>query len=378
VVAVECIFTWYGLADLWAQEGLPFVLGHALDMQAIHGGKAKHATLDAHKIAALRRGGMRPQADVYPAAMRATRDLLRRRIHLMRKRAELFAHVQNTNRQYHLPEIGTKIAYQANRDGVAERFADPAVQKSLEVDLALITYYEQLLTDLELTIGNSAKQHDAHTFYRLRSIPGVGKIFALVLLYAIHDIHRFPRVQDFGSYGRLVKSAKESAGKRLGTSGKKIGNAYLKWAFSEAAALCLRKNPAGQKRLARVEHKHGKGKALTILAHRRARAVYCMLKRQTAFEMEKFLHGYRSRAGEPDASLDTHGISLNRACLQSCLTASLNAKACLGLVSRSLGPLMGHPLWLLNKQRESRGGDVGCPSPEPDANWQAELASPRR
>jgi transposase len=291
VVAVECIFTWYWLADLCAQEGIPFVLGHALYMKAIHGGKAKHDKIDSHKIAALLRGGMLPQAYVYPAAMRATRDLLRRRIHLMRKRAELLAHVQNTNSQYNLPEIGKKIAYKANRDGVAERFADPAVQKSIEVDLALITYYDQLLTDLELTIVKSAKQHDANTFYRLRSIPGVGKILALVLLYEIHDIHRFPRVQDFVSYCRLVKSAKESAGKRVGTSGKKIGNAYLKWAFSEAAALFLRNNPAGQKRLARLENKHGKGKALTILAHRLARAVYCMLKRQTAFDMEKFLHG---------------------------------------------------------------------------------------
>lgn len=222
--------------------------------------------------------------------MRATRDLLRRRIHLMRKRAELLAHVQHTNSPSNLPDIGKKIAYKANRDGVAERLADPAVHKSLEVDLGLITSYDQLLTELELAIVKSAKQHDANTFYRLRSIPGVGKIFALVLLYEIHDIHRFPRVQDFVSYCRLVKCAKESAGKRLGTSGKKIGHAYLKWAFSEAAALCLRHNPAGQKRLARLEKKHGKGKALTILAHRLARAVYSMLKRETAFAMEKFLH----------------------------------------------------------------------------------------
>jgi transposase len=266
------------------------VLGHALSMKAIHGGKAKHDKIDSQKIAALLRGGMLPQAYVYPAKMRATRDLLRRRIHLMRKRAELLAHVQNTNSQYNLPDIGKKIAYKANRDGVAERLADPAVQKSIEVDLGLITYYDQLLTDLELAIVKSAKQHDANTFYRLRSIPGVGKILALVLLYEIHDIHRFPRGQDFVSYGRLVKCAKESAGKRLGTSGKKIGNAYLKWAFSEAAALFLRNNPAGQKRLARMEKKHGQGKALTILAHRLARAVYDMLKRETAFDMEKFLH----------------------------------------------------------------------------------------
>ncbi len=199
VVAVECIFTWYWLADLCGQEGIPFVLGHALYMRAIHGGKAKNDKIDSHKIATLLRGGMLPQAYVYPAEMRATRDLLRRRMHLMRKRSELLSHVQNTNSQYNLPEIGPNLAYKANRRGVAERFADAAVQKNIEVDLALITYYDELLRDLELSIIQTAKKHDANTLYLLQTVPGIGKILSLVLLYEIHDIARFPRGQDFVS-----------------------------------------------------------------------------------------------------------------------------------------------------------------------------------
>jgi hypothetical protein len=38
VVAVECLFAWYWVADLCAAEKIPFVLGHALYMKAIHGG----------------------------------------------------------------------------------------------------------------------------------------------------------------------------------------------------------------------------------------------------------------------------------------------------------------------------------------------------
>jgi transposase len=94
-------------------------------MQAIHGGKAKHDKIDAHKIAVLLRGGMVPQASVYPAEMRATRDLLRRRCHLGRKRAELLAHIHNTTSQYNLPEIGKKLAYKAKREGGEEHFPDP-------------------------------------------------------------------------------------------------------------------------------------------------------------------------------------------------------------------------------------------------------------
>src|SRR5499433_3038383 len=114
-VAVECIFTWYWLADLCGKGNIPFVLGHALYMKAIHGGKAKNDKIDAHKIAVLLRGGMFPLASVYPAAMRVTCDLLRRRCHLGRKQAELLAHIQNTTSQDNLPETGKKLADKANR-----------------------------------------------------------------------------------------------------------------------------------------------------------------------------------------------------------------------------------------------------------------------
>jgi len=289
-VAVECIFTWYWLADLCAQENIVFVLGHALYMKAIHGGKAKNDKIDAHKIAALLRGGMLPMAYVYPALMRSTRDLLRRRMHLMHKRSELLTHIQNTNSQYCLPQFGKKIAYKKNRQGVAEHFADSSVRKSIEMALSLIDHYDKLLTEVELYITQNAKIHDVNAFNRLRSVHGIGKILALVILYEIHEIDRFPTVQDFVSYARLVKCAKESAGKRHGSSGAKIGNVHLKWAFSEASVLFLRANPAGQRYADKLTSKHGKAKALSILAHKLGRAVYYMLKRDKAFDMNKFLN----------------------------------------------------------------------------------------
>src|SRR5262249_32267984 len=268
VVCCECLFCWYWLADLCAREHIAFVLGHALYMKAIHGGKAKNDKIDAHKIAALLRGGLIPQAYVYPPEMRATRDLLRRRCHFMRKRAELLANIQNPTSQYNLPPLGKKIAYKANRPGVAAHFADAEVRKSIEVDLSLIDHYDTLLTDVELTIARTAKIHDPHTFHRLRTVPGIGKILALVILYEIHHIARFPSVGDFISYCRLVKCAKLSDGKHYGYAGSKIGNAHLKWAFGEAATLFLRANPPGQVLFSRLCQQHGKAKALSILARK--------------------------------------------------------------------------------------------------------------
>src|SRR5215471_17472842 len=232
---------------------------------------------------------MLPQAYVYPPEMRATRDLLRRRCHLVRKRAELLTHIQNTNSQYNLPALGKKLAYKANREGVEEHFPDPSVRKTIEVDVSLIDHYDKLLGEGELYITQSAKVHDVQTFSRLQSVPGIGQILALVILYEIQDITRFPRVQDFVSYCRLVKCAKESGGKRLGTSGKKIGNVHLRWAFAEAAVLFLRQSQPGKAYFMKLEHKHGKAKALTVPAHKLGRAVYYMLTREQAFDLNRFV-----------------------------------------------------------------------------------------
>jgi transposase len=256
-------------------------------MTAIHGGKAKHDTSDAHKIAVLLRGGMFPHASGSPAARRATRDRLRRRMYLTQTRAELLTHGPNTNSPYNRPESGQKMASKAHREGVAERFPEPAVQKSLEVDLALIDSYDQLRRDLALHRVTAAQHPSANTLCLLRTVPGIGNILRLVRLYEIHAIRRFPRVQAFVSYGRLVTCAKASAGTRDGPSGATIGQAYLKRAFSEAAVLFLRNHPAGQNYLARLEKKHGQGNALTVLAHTLARAIYRMLTPETAFDVDQ-------------------------------------------------------------------------------------------
>jgi hypothetical protein len=130
-------------------------------MKAIHGGTAKNETIDAPQIAVWRRGGRLPQASVAPAALRATRDVLRRRMPLMRPRAALLAHIPHTHRQDHLPESGTKLASKAHRQGVAERFPEPAVQKRSAVALALIDHDASRLRDVELGILTTAQQHDS-------------------------------------------------------------------------------------------------------------------------------------------------------------------------------------------------------------------------
>ena len=184
VVACECMFAWYWLADLCEDHGIPFVLGHALYMKAIHGGKTKNDRIDAAKIAALLRGGVFPQAYVYPRQLRETRDLLRRRTFLVRQRAQLLTHIQNTNSQYNLPPLAKKLTYAANREELhlPERFTDPSVRQNVELDLALIETCDQQIGTVELYLTRTAKVDDPQAYARLLSVPGVGKVLALILL----------------------------------------------------------------------------------------------------------------------------------------------------------------------------------------------------
>ena len=286
VVAAECMFAWYWLADLCQAESIPFVLGHALYMKAIHGGKTKNDKIDSFKIATLLRGGTLAQAYVYPKGMRETRDLLRRRSFLVRQRALLIAHIQNEASQYNLPAFAKKLTYAANREElqVAEHFPDPSVRRSVQADLALIDAFDQQIGAVELYLEHHAKIDDGNTYHRLRSIPGVGKILALILLYEIHDISRFADVGKFLSYARLVRGSHESNGKKKGAPGKKIGNAHLKWAFGEAACLLVRHSERGKAWLKRKEKKHGKAKALAILGAKLGRTVYHLWRKREVFD----------------------------------------------------------------------------------------------
>ena len=290
VVGCECMFAWYWLADLCEAKRIPFVLGHALAMKHIHQGKSKSDKIDAGKLAAMLRGGMFPLAYVYPRAKRQTRDLLRRRSFFVRQRSQLIAHIVNTNSQFNLPPFAKKLSYAGNRsDAIAQRFPDPSTKLMIATDLAMIDAYDEQIAEVERHLLKSAKVDDPVTFGFLRTVPGIGPILGLILLYEIDRIGRFPEAGNFLSYSRFVRCAHESAGTVKGFGGKKIGNAHLKWAFSEAACLMLRTCAPVKAWLARQEKKRGKRKALSVLEAKIGRTVYHLWRQQRAFDLQRFL-----------------------------------------------------------------------------------------
>jgi hypothetical protein len=299
-------------------------------------------------------------------------------MHRARQRAERLAHVHKTNRQDQRLAIGNKRADNATREGGAERWADPAVHTRLAVDRARISSDAERLCEVERTILKPATHHDANTRYLLQTGPSLGTILSRVWRDDIHDLNRFPMVQDVVSYGRLVTCAKASAGNRLGTSGTTIGQAHLPWALSDAAVLGRRDHPPAQPDLARLEHNHDQGNALTGLAHPLARAVYDRHKRHVACDQDQCCHHAWRGADEPGASRDTQGLNrpdaLDTAASRASLTAqarrgreTLSPARCLALRSRSS-----------RLRREASPVDGGGPAPAPGAHWSTIRVEPAR
>ncbi len=287
-VVAECIFNWYWLADACFEAEIPFVLAHALYLSHIHGGKNKNDRVDSEKLAHLLRSNLIPPSYIYPAARRPVRALSRQRMSYVWQRAALMGHLSMNQTAEGL--VPAK-KHTHNRDlwveGILAQYEHPLHQLSARCDMDIIRAYDRQITTLDQEIIKQAKKLAGRDYHLLLTVPGIGKVLAMTLLFEIDTITRFPDVKDFLSYARLVKGSVASAGKIKGLCGGKMGNAYLRWAFGEAAVIAKRNHPLLTPYADRLINKRGKFKGNAILASKLARAVYFMLQNGTAFDPER-------------------------------------------------------------------------------------------
>lgn len=289
VVACECMHCWYWLADTCREHHIPFALGHAWAMKAVHGNKSKCDRKDAEAIARLLKGGNLPPAYAYPQEKRGLRDLLRARLRLVRQRAQLYGHVHTARRQANLPPVSSDVKYKSKREGITLDIADPLVRRRVETHLSLLEPLDTTIRRLEKEIEDAAHQLLPVELAVLQSTPGVGLVLSLTILLEIDTIERFDTRQQFCSYARLCGAVQTSANKRCGSGNKKAGNAWLKWAFSEAAVLSAQKDERIGAYLNRLASRLGKAKAYSALAHKLGRAFYHMLHTKEVFDVNRFV-----------------------------------------------------------------------------------------
>lgn len=291
-VGVESTFNWYWLADACRKEGIPFYLGHALYMKAVHGGKNKNDSLDSKHITDLLRSNLFPLAYAYPPEMRAVRDLLRRRRYYVDLRAAAYRHIQMVYMQQGLGELALpRLSCKAKRESLMAPVTDPNVCLAVAADIRQMNTLDEVIAILESKIFAEAKAHDRTAFNLLQTIPGVGATLAYTILYEVHTISRFSSPQTFSSYCRLVKPERTSGGKSTGAGNSKIGNPHLKWAFSQIIIHGQLASPVVKRAYEKLKSRHGLAKSKAVMAHKFAVAVYHMLKNGSAFDERKFLGG---------------------------------------------------------------------------------------
>ncbi|HEX2925937.1 MAG TPA: IS110 family transposase [Ruminiclostridium sp.] len=290
VLGLESTFNWYWVADLCEKEGIALYLGHALYMKHIHGGKSKNDVIDAKKIAHLLRTGYFPVAYAYPQEMRATRDLLRRRHYLSRLRSGKYTHLKNMLYQEGNSTFAPSLPKRKRaRATLAENFEYQTTGFIAQKDIELIELLDKQIDQIERVVIKEAQSHDPASLQLLKSVPGMGDILALTILYETHVVDRFRNVGAFCSYARVVKCEFTSNGKPVGVGNEFIGNSTLKWAFSLLVTCALNWSEPIKQYHTKLKDRHGAARSLARLRHQFAVAVFFMLKNKEPFDEQRFL-----------------------------------------------------------------------------------------
>ena len=288
-VCCESTFNWYWLADACMDADIEFVLGHALYLNSVRGGKHKNDKEDSKELADCLRSNRLPPGYIYPREKRPARMLCRRRMKYVWMRSGLLAHSTNSLMVEGLDPVQCGQHNRDRwRDALMDRHENEQWKLAIECDAHMVKEYDRCIGKLDWAIKAYAKEHMSQELWLLLSVPGIGEVLATVILYEIDTVERFAAPEDFSSYSRLVKGSVASAGQIKGLKGGKLGNPYLKWALMEAVVL-MKRHGRVKKMADRLEAKYGKQVGNAVLANRLARAIYSMLERKQPLDIERFV-----------------------------------------------------------------------------------------
>lgn len=277
---VESTFNWYWLVDGLVDHGYHMELANPTACaQQYSGLKYSDDKHDAFWLAHMRRLDILPTGHIYPPEQRAVRDMLRRRLQLVGLRAKQLTSIQNqvwrsTGKRIKTADI--------KRKKFTVPYLDGLLLQSANANLTLYRTIEFEIKQLEKTILNQIQL--APEFNVLKTIVGVGDVLGMTIMLETGNIKRFASMGNYASYCRCVKSVRISNAKQKGKGNSKSGNKYLSWAFSEAAHFAVRYDERVKKFYQRKKSKTNGIVAIRAVAHKLARAAYCMMTNQTEYD----------------------------------------------------------------------------------------------
>lgn len=284
-IAVESTFNWYWLVDGLMDNGYSVHLANPSAVKQYEGLKHSDDETEAFHLAKLLKLGILPQGYIYPKEERPVRDLLRKRLQLVRQKTShilSFKNLVSRNLGIQMPSNEIK---KLTEEDVKELFQEEHLIIAGKVNIATMIFLMEKIAEIEKVVLKRAKLKDAYK--NLMTVPGIGKILALTIMYETGDINRFPEVGNYASYCRCVKSERISNGKSKGEGNRKNGNKYLSWAYVEAANFAIREYPYVRRYYQRKMAKTNNVVAIKAISNKLARACYYVIKNQELFNPER-------------------------------------------------------------------------------------------
>lgn len=239
-IGIESTFNWYWLVDGLQDHGYHVVLANPAAMQPYSGKKHTDDVSDAYFIAELLRLDLLPLAHIPDRKVRPVRDLLRRRLLLVRQRTTLILSFKSLNERTLGERVPLSCVKTMQPEEAQSRFTAAADQLLAGEQITLMDQHTDSITKLEQHILGVAGKWTS--YQRLQELPGIGKILGLTIALETGDAKRFADAGNFASYCRCVRSVRQSNRKKKGENNRKCGNKYLAWAFVEAAHFACRHN----------------------------------------------------------------------------------------------------------------------------------------
>jgi len=281
---VESTYNWYWLVDGLMEAGFDVRLAHTGAIPQYAGIKHSNDQTDARHLAHLLRLGILPEGHIQPPEQRAIRDLLRRRLLLVRQKTLHHLSLQSLIVRQTGERLSANQIKALDNEAIADKLADP-IRLGGQITHMARCWHEHAIEMLEDEVLKHLKPRAEYQL--LNTIPGVGRILASTIVLETGSIERFPDPGHYASYARCVSTAKISNGKLKGRGNKRNGNKYLAWAFMEAAHYAAIWSPEIKRFYQKRQAKRHILIAKKTVANKLARACYHMLKRQEPFDVQR-------------------------------------------------------------------------------------------
>ncbi len=284
-IAVESTYNWYWLVDGLRALSYPVVLANPAGIEQYSGIKCADDKNDAYFLAELQRLKILPTGYIYDAKLRPVRDLLRRRMNLVRYRSALLIsfkslYTRTTGAEMKLGELKT-----LEPDKAAALYEHPANQLIARTQKEHIEQLNQSIGRIERAVLQSARELPYYD--KLNTLPGIGKILGMTITMEVGEIERFKSEGNFASYCRAVESKRTSNQKGKGENNRKCGNKYLAWAFVEAANFARRYDEPCRRWYDRKAARTNKVIATKALACKLAKAAWHVMAQNSNYDRKR-------------------------------------------------------------------------------------------